>query len=188
MRVICLEGSHGCGKTELIKILAARGYNTLDEGFLNMPITTMHPQSFTMETIWASRWIERMLTIQYQSQESSNDIYFADRSPFSVLFYAPNGKIMEPIITEQVMDLAAGANIEIIIVYISVEKNALWKRISDRLVLEPERKKYHEDNYNHMIRALEFYENNKLWDYTVQNDANIDCTINSIINIANGKC
>jgi dephospho-CoA kinase len=43
MRVVCLEGSHGCGKTKLINKLKKLGYNILDEGFLDMPEFSLHP-------------------------------------------------------------------------------------------------------------------------------------------------
>jgi thymidylate kinase len=168
MRVICVEGSHGCGKTKIIKELEAMSYHVIDEGFLDMPKFSLPPQSFTMEAIWASRWIERILSMQ---EKYGDVIFFADRSPFSVLFYAPNGKIMEQMIMEQIMDLLVNAGIEIITVHISVSKTVLWRRIQDRLAREPEREKYGESEYSHMERAVDFYEsNNRLWDYTIYNN------------------
>jgi thymidylate kinase len=186
MRVICVEGSHGCGKTKIINELGAMNYHVFDEGFLDMPKFSLPPQSFTMEAIWASRWIERVLTMQ---EKHGDTVFFADRSPFSVLFYAPNGKIMEQMIMEQMMDLLVNAGIEIITVHISVDKAILWKRIQDRLVREPEREKYGESKYSHMERAVDFYEStSRLWDYTIyNNEDSLEKPIECLQQIANSQ-
>lgn len=185
--VICLEGSHGCGKSELISILKAEGYNTLDEGFLDMPHYTLHPQSFVMESIWAQRWIERLLDIQKKhSGDTQRIVYFADRSPFSVMFYAPNGKILEPMLMEQRMELL-GAGIEIITVHISVTADVLWDRITSRIYREPERINYNEGSHEHMRKAINFYANTPIWDYTIDNSTNSTCpAFENILEIVEG--
>jgi len=171
MKVICIEGCHGCGKTELIKHLARAGFNVLDEGFLNMPQFALPPQSFVMESIWVMRWVERILRIHKEEPGAKDAIYFADRSPFSALFYARNGGLMETTIKEQLKDLLEFANIQIITVYVRVEEELLWKRICERLKQEPERRKYNEDKYDWMQRTVQFYEDkSSLWDYTVHNN------------------
>ena len=166
MKIICLEGCHGCGKSTIIKSLAAAGHDTLDEGFLDMPKFSLAPQSFTMETMWVLKWIERSLKIH---QDNPDAVYFADRSPFSVLFYAPGGEKLLPVIIDMLKDLAA-VGIEIIVVYLRVDNNILWDRIQKRLLVEPERVRYKEDKIEWMYNAISFYERHLgLWDHVFNN-------------------
>ena len=84
-----------------------------------------------MESIWVSKWIERCLEKQKEAQSkwgTDQIIYFADRSPFSAVFYAkgPEGKLLEPLIQAQIKQLEELAGITIITVYVKV--NAKWKR------------------------------------------------------------
>ena len=167
MRIVCVEGCHGCGKTTIIEQLKTRGRYVLDENFLNMPKYGLSPQSFTIELIWVVKWIERILILK---DIVPNDTFFADRSPFSVLFYAPNGHVLEPMLNELIEDMLATAGVEIITVYISLPRDVLWSRIKNRLNVEPERVKYNEDSINHMNNVVDFYESKKyLWNYIVTN-------------------
>ena len=50
MIVLCLEGCHGVGKTELCRRFEQSGFEVLDEAFLDMPEYMLHPQSLLMET------------------------------------------------------------------------------------------------------------------------------------------
>lgn len=54
----------GSGKTQLCKEFEAAGYNVFDEAFMDMPSVNLHPQSFVMENIWVSHWIQRLLIKQ----------------------------------------------------------------------------------------------------------------------------
>jgi predicted ATPase len=85
MIVIALEGTHGCGKTELLNKFASRGYCVLDEGFLDMPSSDMHPQTMVMELAWVSNWMQRIVQLM-----SLNSVVITDRSPFSAVFYTRN--------------------------------------------------------------------------------------------------
>ena len=82
----------------------------LDEAFVDMPEFSLHPQTLVMESIWVSKWIERCLQKQQEVKEASGHdqtIFFADRSPFSAVFYAkgPEGKLLEPLISAQLKQL-----------------------------------------------------------------------------------
>lgn len=171
MKIVCIEGPHGCGKTMIIDALKDRGLNVLDEGFLNMPEFALNPQSHTMEFIWISQWITRALELQKKNvgTEPSANIYYADRSPFSALLYANQGSLLESSL-KCMMDELAVAGIEIITCYISVHENVLWKRISDRLLLEPSREKYNEGSREWMDKVVKFYESHKnLWQHEIPN-------------------
>lgn len=48
-------------------------------------------------------------------------IFIADRSPFSAVYYAAHGHLLEPIIREQMKEVMADAGVEMMTVYIQVE-------------------------------------------------------------------
>jgi thymidylate kinase len=184
MKVFCIEGCHGCGKTEIISELKKLGYTVFDEGFLDMPELGLNPQSFTMELIWVCEWIKRVLKT-YKESVSKKKPYFADRSPFSALFYAPNGTLMENVLRETIKDMLAGAGINIKSIYVRVESDILWERITSRLQREPHRVQYKEDSRDWMNTTVAFYESHThLWNYVVQNDSpQIADVVNKIVMI-----
>eukprot|EP01104_Vermistella_antarctica_P017596 TRINITY_DN624_c4_g1_i1.p1 TRINITY_DN624_c4_g1~~TRINITY_DN624_c4_g1_i1.p1 ORF type:complete len:264 (+),score=76.17 TRINITY_DN624_c4_g1_i1:64-792(+) len=182
MIVICLEGCHGSGKTQLNNMFERAGFPVLDEAFMDMPSFSLHPQTLIMESIWVSHWVSRILKKDMELKEEAvkmgddsihrNAIYIADRSPYSAAFYAPKGHLLEPLIQEQLKDLKKLAGIEIYTVYLKVEGDLLWNRISDRLSREPHRKNYNEDSRKWMQTTVDFYESKigKLWDFVLENN------------------
>jgi thymidylate kinase len=168
--IVCLEGCHGSGKTKIVSSLKAAGHEVLDENFINMPSLGLRPQSFTMELIWVSRWIERALELK-KNQGCNDSVYYADRSPYSAILYAEWGVLLKPIIQQNLIDLKR-AGIDIINVYVDVNTEVLWRRISSRLENEPERLAYNENSREHMTKVLEFYKSHDdLWHHTVDNTA-----------------
>jgi thymidylate kinase len=175
MIVICIEGCHGSGKSAICKHLAALGFPVLDEGFLDMPSFSLHPQTLTMESIWVSMWFQRLLTKQQEEDKtrtSNHTIYFADRSPYSAVLYSKRcGNLLRPLIDQQIAELAQQADIHIYTVYVKVEKEILWRRIQQRLKLEPARRKYNEDSRAWMEAVCEFYDDEeRKWDFVVDNN------------------
>ncbi|KAF0686326.1 Aste57867_21865 [Aphanomyces stellatus] len=168
MLVVCLEGCHGSGKTSLVNEFAANGFRILDENFLDMPAHSLHPQSLFMETKWVCSWFDRVLALS-QKPNAGNHVYFADRSPFSAVFYAAHGKLLEPIIRAQMEEVANFANIEFVTLQVNVERELLWRRIQRRLQDEPERVRYMEHKRSKMEDCLAFY-NSFTWDMHVVND------------------
>lgn len=192
--IVCIEGCHGSGKTKIINQLKSLGYDVLDENFINMPSLGMKPQSFTMEMIWVSRWIERALELKkshvptaptVQMTKSKPRVYFADRSPYSAILYAEWGVLLKPIINQNIIDLKR-VGIKIVNIYIDVEENTLWDRISARLIQEPERTAYNEGSREHMTKVLDFYKSHDdLWNHKVDNTAeNINLTISEVLSLA----
>ncbi len=80
------------------------------------------------------------------------------RSPYSAVFYAANGHLLEQVIRHQVVELESQANIKVITVSLKVKEDLLWDRISKRLQREPERKKYREDQWDWMQQVRLFYD------------------------------
>ena len=110
----------GCGKTELVETLSRRGWDVLDEAFLDMPRSlTLHPQSLTLEMRWVTDWCVTGLRVsphsnpnpplaatklnsrrsrfarvlrEFDSSGSSRKVLFTDRSPFSAALYCQGTK------------------------------------------------------------------------------------------------
>jgi thymidylate kinase len=181
IKIYCIEGCHGSGKTKIVERLKSEGESVLDENFIGMPSLGIPPQSFTMELIWICRWFERALQLA-----ANPGVYFADRSPFSAILYAEWGVLLKPIIAQNLVDLKR-AGIDIVNIYISVDEEVLWQRISSRLILEPARKQYNENSREHMARVLEFYKSHEdLWHHIIDNTSdNIDETIKMIKQVTN---
>ncbi|KAM9983524.1 hypothetical protein ACTFIY_000245 [Dictyostelium cf. discoideum] len=71
--VLCLEGCHGSGKTELCKYFSKVGFTVLDEAFLDMPTFSIPNQSLTMETVWVSNWFQRLLKMELIENSNNNN-------------------------------------------------------------------------------------------------------------------
>lgn len=170
--VICLEGCHGSGKTQLTRSFEEAGHVVLDEGFLDMPNTVLHPQSLLMESTWVCSWFRRLVDVALKNNKLA---LIADRSPLSAVFYAlRNGEVLEPMIRACIEEVREVFNIHIISVHLRTEPTLLWERIQARLLREPSRKAYREDKIEWMQEVLAFYDAMQ-WDYTVENN-DVDIT------------
>jgi hypothetical protein len=143
---------------------------------MDMPAYALHPQSLLMETTWVCQWFTRLLKKMSELKAANHgeglgleQIFVADRSPFSACFYSQRGgHLLDPVIREQIKEVREAAGIEVYTVYCKVEKETLWNRIQERLVDQPERTKYNEDKREWMDKTLEFYDNFN-WDIVVNN-------------------
>jgi thymidylate kinase len=172
--IVSLEGCHGCGKTSLCEEFEAQGFRVLDEAFMDMPSYALPPQSLLMETSWVCSWFERVLRLAErlrQEKEKTNrtQVYIADRSPFSAIFYSNNGNLLEPLIKAQMKEVQEFSQVEFITVHVQVEKELLWQRILNRLEEEPERVRFNEHQRSWMEQTLGFYEHFS-WDLKIEND------------------
>jgi len=176
--VVCIEGCHGCGKSEVCRTLRAIGFDVLDEGFMDMPSFGLAPQTLVMESIWVTNWMQRLLKLQKDLRNKAEDkIVFCDRSPYSAVFYAgSNGNLLEPLIRQQIEDLKNQADIHICTVSLKVDKELLWQRIQDRLKREPERVKYNEHSRDWMEVTNNWYSTYN-WDFSIDNNEH---TINEL--------
>ncbi|GMI47649.1 hypothetical protein TrCOL_g5429 [Triparma columacea] len=172
MIVICLEGCHGCGKSTLTSLFSKSGFMSLDEAFLSMPhYNCMSPQTMLMESIWIGNWFSRLLDHRVASGNGSSEeeVFIADRSPFSAVCYAGDkGHLLDPVIRAQMEEVRDNAGIEIYSVHLEVEDETLWRRIQTRLVVEPGREELNEGEREHMDRIHGWYKAFD-WDFVVDN-------------------
>lgn len=75
-----------------------------------------------METLWVTHWVQRLLEKQkaLKNATGKNTVFFADRSPYSAVFYAKTGgQLLRPVIAAMIAELANN-NIHIFTVHIKV--------------------------------------------------------------------
>jgi thymidylate kinase len=173
MKVICVEGAHGSGKTELLRLFEAAGFSVLDEMFMNLPhhFDGLEAQSMVREAAWVTHWMERIL--RYKHEFPGETVVFADRSPFSAVVYANQGMRLKDCIQTQLDELVAYADIHVHTVLLEVEPDIHWERITQRLEREPERARYNESSLDWMMFVRRIYDDLKrdgTWDMLVQND------------------
>ena len=145
-----------------------------------MPEYALHPQSLVMETVWLSNWFMRLLKMSATVSNSDSSIFIADRSPYSAEFYAPHGSLLGPVIKEQIKELVT-KNIHVYTVLITVDKELLWSRITERLAREPFREKYREHDRSWMEQTYDWYSKHD-WDFVVENGKwSISKTQNSLL-------
>ena len=95
----------------------------LFQGFLDMPEYSIHPQSLLMETTWTCSWFERLLRLKKSGDNAP--VAFADRSPFSAVYYGAHGHLLEPVIREHINEVLEQADIRIVTVHVSVSAKQL---------------------------------------------------------------
>jgi len=179
MRVVCIEGPHGTGKTTTCRFIESYDYPVLDEMFMNMPKLGLKNQGTFMETFWLVDWFKNV--VEFRQKHPDTKVVVTDRSPWSAVAYAPDSDVLELLIMKMMRELR---EIGIIIetVYLKTSPEILWKRIQDRLLKEPERAKFNEGDRDHMERTLDFY-NGRGWHYTVDNDNDHLSSCRSVLKI-----
>ncbi|GIQ81924.1 hypothetical protein KIPB_002968 [Kipferlia bialata] len=176
MLVICLEGCHGAGKSQLIESFKSTyGEDTvLDEAFMDMESWALEPQTLTMELRWVSQWFTRLLKLKEQlGDDAHKQIFFADRSPYSAVFYSRTSQVnrdaLQTVIAGQIDEIRTKSNIHVVTVHLSCEPDALWARIQERLTREPFRRQYMEHKVEWMKQTLAWYTQFGEWDITIDN-------------------
>lgn len=203
--VLCLEGAHGAGKTEVGKRLRELGYPFLDGAFLDVgppgARALLHPQSFIKESAWVTKWVDRLLVMQGDGcvgggdtgpqgpggeSYMENTVYFADRSPYSAACYArEHSELLEPVIAQQIAYLCAHAQVYVYTIYLKVDPELQWKRVQARLLCEPGRTAFREDNREWLDTVVRFYDEraaHNLWDVVIdRTHMDVDHTARAVL-------
>lgn len=171
MRVVCIEGPHGCGKTKLVESFRAAGYPVLDEMFMELPahFDGLEAQSMVRETAWVTHWFERVL--RYHKENPGVELVVSDRSPFSAVIYANKGQQLKACISTQLEELNKYTPVRVSNVLLQVDPTILWQRIVARLEEEPARMRYNEADEQWMWTVRARYEElNDVWDAVFDNN------------------
>lgn len=176
VRVICLEGVHGAGKTTTIKKLSHLGVPLIHEQKVTKTGTKLDPQGVFSEMKWIVNWfteMENKFVNQYNKGKKrwiGDNTIIIERSPYSGAFYSKNKYVAIMEICNGIISSYKKKGINIEIVYLRVELEELKKRIKGRLKKEPWRKLVREGDYNHLRDIFTKYEMCKegLWNFTFE--------------------
>ena len=149
-----------------------KGHMVLDEGFVGMKHYGLDPQSLIIETFWVTGWFRRLLEMQEKlggRTACADAVFIADRSPYSASFYArdPFGAMLRTLAKGMVAELRA-CGIHVHTVHVRVRDELLWRRISARLVDEPERRRFNEHERSWMDKIVGAYDECG-WDAWIDN-------------------
>jgi thymidylate kinase len=170
VKVVVLEGVHGVGKTETIKLFK-NNYVCLTEDFIPKTKTKFSPQGFYAELYWGIKWFERLENLcnvfyNKETQKYNGGIVITDRSPYSSIIYGPQKTAhkMKPCIDEIRKEFEQ-KNIFIYLIYLKNDIENIWKNIQNRLKKETWRKDLKENDKEHLKNIFKKYESFK-WDQT----------------------
>jgi thymidylate kinase len=171
MLVICIEGAHGSGKTELVELFRSAGYPVLDEMFMQSQphMESLEAQSMVREAAWVTHWFERIL--RYNRENPAVPIVVSDRSPYSAVVYANQGEQLKASIATQIQELEQFTPVRVRTVLVEVEPSIHWQRICSRLEREPERARYNEGDEKWMWTVRNRYDQLRdVWTVFVNNN------------------
>lgn len=177
-QILIIQNGVGSGKTTICEKFEKAGYDILDEAFLDIADYSLHPQSLLMETTWVCAWFERVLKLSQKRKQQNigtqpEQILITDRSPFSAVFYANHGHLLEAIIRQHIKEVQAATDVKIYTIHVQVERELLWSRIKKRLERNPFRVEFNEHKREWMDKCLDFYDS-FTWDMTIQNNGQND--------------
>jgi len=176
MIIVALEGAHGVGKSKIINELQKNGNTILQEKFMTQEIPFLSKFSTYSQTLNLVTWVKDVL--EYKRRGCK--LLFTDRSPYTTLIYGSE-QIYSELVKKLLTELKE-ANIDIVTVHITCEKEEHWNRILARLISEPERSEYNEQSREWFEYTREMY-NKYTWNHVVDNDI-LSNTVKTIEDLA----
>ena len=159
IRLFILEGLHGCGKTTLIERFSdSDKVKIKKENFteVSLAFQKFSPQSFITETMRLSARIEDIANLVHECRKDGIHNILADRSLLSggiyvidpPCFFHPEGegKLFMKMAIKLQDQLEKELNLCIEIIKLETSKEILLERIKSRLIKEPERLLFNEDD------------------------------------------
>lgn len=161
--VIALVGMIGAGKTTLINELAKEGYPILPENYMSDQGYTFDNRLILSKWKWTGNWFERIAGF-FDENEKKSYVFTDNSALVSGLWTAHCTPLMNPI--QVSFDELKKMSFNFIHVAIHCNKDILLKRIQERLITEPARLKYNENNMVYVDDLYDQYQQHvNLWDY-----------------------
>lgn len=173
MRIFCIEGNYGIGKSTLINKLQQLNVGFINEGFMELYAEEMDPNGVINEIEWVSSWFKRVIELNKQATTS---VVIADRSPYSALFFMKSCiSEMKTIIDNMILELK-NYDIHVVTIHLKTERELNWNRVLKRLESEPYRLSFNENDRCKFDSVYDKYDEFK-WDHEIEND---DASIENI--------
>lgn len=161
--VVSLVGMIGAGKTTLLDELVKDGYETLPEGYISNQGYFFDNRLILSQWRWIAEWFGKVATFFDENKEKSY-VFVDSCAIISGIWTSHCHSLLAPI--QESFNELKKMSFEFINVEIYCEKEILFKRIDNRLKIEPIRLQYNEDNKEFINELYEQYRKNTyLWDY-----------------------
>ena len=186
LRIFAIVGSCGAGKTSVLNQLPA-GILVHKEGYIEKDNETIFidNQLYHSKLRYMSSWFLSM----YEYSNKGYPLVVSDRCPIDNAAYVEKPALLFELIEQMMLELTKLKDRKILIetIYIRVDFKVCRSRVKQRLLEEPMRVKYHEDNARFLKKTWQFYEDfSNKWDHVVDNNNNIGLAVESVKKIIYG--
>jgi deoxyadenosine/deoxycytidine kinase len=165
-RIVSLVGMVGAGKTTTINALRTLGYDTLKEDYIEISnALSCDNRLILSKWAWVSNWFYKVE--KYFHNNPSSTLLFVDRNAIEAGLWTDSCKpLFEPI--KLSLEEFSSRGYEILKIYLKCDYAILENRLKSRLLTEPERLKFNENNPQFIQSLYQSYvESESLWNLVI---------------------
>lgn len=166
-KIVSLVGMIGAGKTTTINALTALGYDTLKEDYIEMSnVLSCDNRMILSKWAWISNWFYKVE--KYFCDNPSSTILFVDRNVIEAGLWTDNCKPLFEPIKLSLEEFSSRGEYEIVKIYLKCDYAILKDRLKNRLLIEPERLRFNENNPQFIQSLYQSYiESESLWNLVI---------------------
>lgn len=121
-------------------------------------------------------------------KKERNKKIVSDRCPYDVCAYVSDPEKQHLMVREYMSELEALFAIRVKTIFVRVPFSLARKRVRERLIREPWRKNYHEDDDAFLKMTWSYYEDHASeWDHVIENDLPIDESVGRLTKIIGAR-
>ena len=178
MVVFGIIGPCGAGKTTLLKTLPGT-IRTHKEGYVQKDDETVFIDNalYLSKLRYLSAWYLEMIELKRQRQKR----IVSDRCPYDVAAYVSDPSKQHSLIVEYMNEIEDSFGIKVKTIFVRVPFAVARRRVAERLVSEPWRSRYHEDDEKFLAKTWKYYEDHAaLWDEVIDNNGPIEASAHQL--------
>ena len=165
MKVYAVTGPCGVGKTTAVNSLPGN-IRRHKEGYMQLDDETIYIKNslFLSKIRYLSSWCLNMIEINSQGVK----LLVSDRCPFDVAAYVSNEELQFDIVKEYMKELDQNYGITVKTVYFRASFDFSMKNVRERIVREPGRIRYGENDVIFLRKTYDFFERKiSSWDFVI---------------------
>jgi len=152
VQIVIIEGVHGIGKTTAVELFreGAPYVHILEEQIGGDGAEEPDPQGFKAEKAWAETWVARVA--RHLETYGRDDPVVCDRGPLSSAFYCTDRDRADELmayVRQLLLEFQQAHHAVIHMWCLWNKKEAVWGRITARVVREPWRLRFREGDRGH---------------------------------------
>jgi broad-specificity NMP kinase len=169
-RIVSLVGMLGTGKTTALKQLALCGYSVIPEGYVAISKVLPCDNRFILSKwAWISDWFNKVH--EYLTMNPGVPMVIVDRNAIEAGLWTES---CTPLFEPLARSLVEFETFDYCVTNICLrcDEDVLRQRISSRLIVEPQRRDFHESDSVFLFELNKVYaQNEHLWDYIIDTTA-----------------